>query len=111
MRTKEKGVALIVVLWIAMLLVLTLYSFLLETAAETSLANGFAARKKAEQLALSGYEKAIVLLDADEETKQTLADAWAHDEDEWFEVELGDGVFTLIHPIYSDNQEIGRAHV
>jgi type II secretory pathway component PulK len=104
MRTKEKGVALIVVLWIAMLLVLTLYSFLLETAAETSLANGFAARKKAEQLALSGYEKAIVLLDADEETKQTLADAWAHDEDEWFEVELGDGVFTLIHPIYSDDQ-------
>ena len=65
MRAKEKGLALIVVLWIAMILILTLYAFFLETAAETSLADGFASRKKAEQLALSGYEKAVSILDAD----------------------------------------------
>jgi len=101
---KQKGIALIVVLWISMLLILMLYSLLLETAAETSLADGFAARKKAEQLALSGYEKAIVVLNNDQETKQTLEDVWAQEEDEWYEVELGEGVFTLIHPVYSENK-------
>ncbi len=103
-REKENGIALIVVLWISMLLILMLYSLLLETAAESSLADGFGARKKAEQLALSGYEKAIVLLNGDQETKQTLADPWSHEEDEWYEVELGEGVFTLIHPAYTENQ-------
>lgn len=101
---KQKGIALIVILWISMLLILMLYALLLETAAETSLADGFAARKKAEQLALSGYEKAIVVLNNDQETKQTLEDVWAQEEDEWYEVELGEGVFTLIHPVCSENQ-------
>ena len=48
MRKKEKGIALIVVLWISMILVMTLYALLLETTAEASLADGFASRKKAE---------------------------------------------------------------
>ncbi len=100
----SRGIALIVVLWISVILTLLLYAFLIEMRAESSLADGYANRKKAEQLALSAIDKAIVTLTSDTRTHHTLADPWANSETEWFESSLGDGVFTALRPAYKDGK-------
>lgn len=100
----ERGVALVVVLWIAAILTFLLYAFLVEMQSEAALADGYVHRKKAEQLALSATDKMVATLAADTATHQKLGDSWSHSETEWYEVELGDGVFTAIHPAYKDNK-------
>lgn len=103
-RSASRGVALIVVLWIAVVLTLLLYAFLSEMLAETALTNGYADKKRAEQLSLSGIDKGIATLLNNTATHHSLQDAWAHSDTEWYESELGEGVFTVIRPAYANDK-------
>ena len=99
----QKGIALIVVLWISAILTLLLYAFLIEMRAEAALSDSYGARKKAEQVALSAIDKAIVTIESDRRTHHTLTDAWAHS-DGAYEAKLGDGTYTLLRPAYQEGK-------
>lgn len=101
----RRGIALIVVLFIAAFLTILLYAFLMEMQSEAALSDGYANRKKAEHLALSAVDKMAAFLAADTRTHMTLSDGWSHSETEWYEVALGEeGVFSAIHPAYKDDK-------
>jgi type II secretory pathway component PulK len=104
MRASERGIALLVVLWIAVILTLLLYTFLAQMLAETSLSTGYANRKRAEQLSLSAVDKGVAMVLNQTATHHSLQDSWANSDSEWYEVELGEGVFTAIRPAYANNQ-------
>jgi len=72
----QKGIALIVVLWISAILTLLLYAFLIEMRAEAALSDSYGARKKAEQLALSAIDKAIVTIESDRRTARSGPIRW-----------------------------------
>ncbi len=74
---RRRGVALIVVLWISAILTLLLYAFLMESEVEYALAEGYGRRRKAEQVALSGVDKAIAAHPTFLGTHVLLAAEWA----------------------------------
>jgi type II secretory pathway component PulK len=97
-----RGVALVAILWISAVLTLLMYAFLAEMQVEYALAGGFAAGKKAEQLAWSAIDLGIATVDNLATPAHKLDDLWSHDPDGFFEVPLGEGAFTLVHPVYDD---------
>jgi type II secretory pathway component PulK len=96
----ESGVALLIVLWLMAVLTLLMYAFLSEMQVEYAVAGGFAEEKQAEQLAWSAIDRASAWVAADPQPWQGLGDAWSHDDLRFFEVPLGGGAFTLLHPTY-----------
>lgn len=104
MKRRERGVALIIVLWIAVILTLVLYAFLAEMLTETSLSNGYVDKKRAEQLSYSAVDKGVATVLTNTATHHSLQDTWANSETEWYEVELGEGVFTAIRPAYANDK-------
>lgn len=103
-----RGSALIVVLWIMAILTLLMYAFLAEMQVEYALAGGFADGKKAEQLAWSAVDLACARVQSSTSPQHKLDDPWSHDADEFFEVPLGEGAFTLIHPVYDEGNVVMR---
>lgn len=101
-RSAVRGVALIVVLWMMAILTLLLYAFLGEMQVEYALAGGFGDEKKAEQLAWSAVDAACANLAADIKPWHELIDLWSDDEVNFFEVELGDGAYSVLHPLYDE---------
>ncbi len=98
----SSGVALILVLWILAVLTLLLYAFLAEMQVEYALAGGFSDEKKAEQLAWSAIDLACAVLLNETAPHHKLDDPWSNDPDGFFEVPLGEGAFTLVHPVYDE---------
>ena len=106
LQRRDRGVALIVVLFVAAMLTVFLYAFLREMQVETSLVNSFGKEKQAEQLAWSAIEKGAAALIADTETHSTATSQWYTNATEFYEVECGDGVFTLFRaPDVADGSE------
>ncbi len=104
---RRRGVALIVVLWILAILTLLMYAFLAQMRVEYSLAAGFADEKKAEQLAWSAIDYGCAAVQNSGLTSHALADPeWSHDDLRFFEVPLGDGAFSLLHPTYGDDRRV-----
>ncbi len=104
---KRRGVALIVVLWILAILTLLMYGFLAQMRVEYALAAGYADEKKAEQLAWSAVDYGCAAAVNNVRTFHALTDAeWSHDDLRFFEVALGDGAFTLLHPTYDDDRRV-----
>jgi type II secretory pathway component PulK len=95
-RRRDRGVALIVVLFLSALLTLLMYTFLREMQVEYSLATSAGRDAQARQIAWSAVEKAAVLLAAESSPAVGPATKWLDDPDEWYEIELGDGVFSMI---------------
>ena len=95
-RRRDRGLALIVVLFLSALLTLLMYSFLREMQVEYSLASSSGREAQARHLAWSAVEKAMVVLAAETSPVATPTSTWVDDAVEWYEVELGDGVFSMI---------------
>jgi type II secretory pathway component PulK len=89
-------VALIIVLFLSALLTLLMYSFLRQMQVEYSLATSAGREAQARQLAWSAVEKAQVVLAAETTPVFSPTTKWFDDPDEWYEIELGDGVFSMI---------------
>jgi type II secretory pathway component PulK len=89
-------VALVVVLFLSALLTLLMYTFLREMQVEYELATSVGRDVQARHLAWSAVEKAIVVLGAEATPVASPAQKWLDDPDEWYEQELGDGVFSMI---------------
>ncbi len=103
---RNRGVALIAVLFVAAMLTILLYAFLREMQVEASLANSFGREKQAEQLGWSAIEKGAAAFVADTETHSLPTSTWYTSAAEFYEIECGDGVFTLFRaPDVSDGSE------
>lgn len=103
----RRGVALLIVLWIMAILTLLMYSFLGDMQVEYSIAGGYADTRKAEQLAWSAIDYACATVLSDTQSWQSLNDTtWATNPTNFFEVELGDGAFTVFRPTYDDQQTV-----
>ena len=88
-------------------LTLLLYAFLGEMQVEYALSGSFADEKKAEQLAWSAIDFACVSVDNNTQPWHGPNDtAWYNNPDRFYEAELGDGAFTLLHPTYSDDGKL-----
>ncbi len=98
--------ALIIVLWIMAVLTLLMYAFLTDMQVEYALAGYFGEEKKAEQLAWSGIDLACARLAEDVKPWHQLTDPWSNDAQQYFEAGLGEGAYTLLHPVYAED---GRA--
>jgi type II secretory pathway component PulK len=106
-KTSRKGVALLLVLWIMAILTLLMYSFLGDMQVEYSIAGGYGDSRKAEQLCWSAIDLACATVVNDTQTWQSLNDTtWATNSATFFEVELGDGAFTVFRPTYDDQQTV-----
>lgn len=104
---RERGVALVVVLWVVAILTALLYAFLSRMRIEYALAAGYGDEKKAEQLAWSAIDYGCAAAQNNVKTWHALSDPeWSHDELRFFEVALGDGAFTLLHPTYGDERRV-----
>jgi type II secretory pathway component PulK len=88
------------------ILTLLLYAFLGEMQVEYALAGGFGEQKKAEQLAWSAVDAACAALATDAKPWHELIDPWSDDEVSFFEVELGDGAYSVFHPLYDDTGRV-----
>ncbi|HKS15944.1 MAG TPA: hypothetical protein VJU16_01380, partial [Planctomycetota bacterium] len=88
--------ALIIVLFLSALLTLLMYTFLREMQVEYGLATSIGREAQARQLAWSAVEKAGVVLAADSTPVAAPSSKWFDDPDEWYEIELGDGVYAMI---------------
>jgi hypothetical protein len=95
-RKRDRGVALIIVLFLSAILTLLMYTFLREMQVEYSLAVSCGREAQARQLAWSAVEKARVTLAAEPSPVAGPSAAWYDDPDEWYEVELGEGVFSVV---------------
>ncbi len=95
-RRKDRGVALIIVLFLSALLTLLMYSFLREMQVEYSLATSCAREAQARHLAWSAVEKAQAVLAAEPSFVAGPSVKWFDDPDEWYEIELGEGVYSMI---------------
>ena len=95
-RRRNRGVALIIVLFLSALLTLLMYTFLREMHVEYSLATSGGREAQARHLAWSAVEKASVMLAAETTPVVKLSTKWLNDPDEWYEVELGEGVFSMV---------------
>jgi type II secretory pathway component PulK len=95
-RRRDRGVALIIVLFLSALLTLLMYTFLREMQVEYGLATSIGREAQARQLAWSAVEKASVILAAETSPVAGPSSKWFDDPDEWYEVELGDGVYSMI---------------
>jgi len=93
---RDRGVALIIVLFLSALLTLLMYTFLREMHVEYSLATSGGREAQARHLAWSAVEKASVMLAAETTPVAAPSTKWLNDPDEWYEVELGEGVFSMI---------------
>lgn len=102
MNRSRRGIALLIVLWLMAILTLLMYAFLSEMQVEYALAGGYAEEKQAEQLAWSGIDRASAWVEQDTQAWHGLNDVWSHDDVRFFEVDLGVGAFTLLHPTYED---------
>lgn len=101
---RRRGVALLIVLWLMAALTLLLYAFLGQMQVEYSLSGSYADEKKAEQLAWSAIDFACVSIDNNTQPWHGPNDtAWYHNPDRFYEVELGDGAFSLLHPATPDD--------
>ena len=104
---RRRGVALIVVLWILAILTMLMYAFLAQMRVEYALSAGYGDEKKAEQLAWSAVDYACAAAVNNLQTSHTLTDPeWSHDDLRFFEVALGEGAFTLLHPTYADDRRV-----
>jgi type II secretory pathway component PulK len=103
----QKGVALLIVLWLMAILTLLMYAFLGEMQVEYAVSSGYADARKAEQLAWSGIDLACATVMSDTQKVQTLTDTtWADNPVSYYEYPLGDGAFTLFRPTYDDAQTV-----
>lgn len=98
MRThrRDRGIALIVVLFLTAILTTLMYTFLREMQVEYHLANGWGQERQARQLAMSAIDKAMATLAAETTPVATPASTWYDNPDEWYEMELGEGVFSMV---------------
>ncbi len=106
MTRGRSGIALILVLWIMAILTLLLYAFLGEMQVEYSLASGYADGIKASQLAWSGVDRACARVLNEKLTHHSLSDSWSDDESAFFEVPLGDGVYSVFRPVFGDDEKV-----
>jgi len=96
-RRRDRGIALIIVLFLSALLTLLMYTFLREMQVEYGLATSIGKEAQARHLAWSAVEKASVVLAAQTTPVAGPSSTWFDDPDEWYEIELGDGVYSMIH--------------
>src|SRR5204862_1206924 len=79
LRSRRRGVALLIVLWLMAILTLLMYSFLADMQVEYAVSGGYADGKKAEQLAWSGIDLACATVLNDTQKWQSLNDTtWAN---------------------------------
>jgi type II secretory pathway component PulK len=103
---RDRGVALVLVLWIMAVLTLLMYAFLGEMQVEYALAGSHADGVKAAQLAWSGIDRACARVLNEPLTHHSLSDPWSDDESAFFEVPLGDGVYTVLRPVHGDVERV-----
>jgi len=107
MKADRKGVALLIVLWIMAILTLLMYSFLGDMQVEYAIAGGYGDSRKADQLCWSAIDLACATVVNDTQTWQSLNDTtWATNSTTFYEVELGEGAFTVFRPTYDDQQTV-----
>jgi type II secretory pathway component PulK len=99
---RRRGVALIIVLWVMMILTVLMYAFLGDMQVEYSLAGSYGDEKKAEQLAWSAIDFATTVAINNTKKWHALTDEWSNDYTAFFEIPVGDGVYTVFHPTYDD---------
>ncbi|MBV8878888.1 MAG: general secretion pathway protein GspK [Planctomycetaceae bacterium] len=104
---RRRGVALLLVLWLMAILTLLMYSFLGDMQVEYSIAGGYGDSRKAEQLAWSAIDLACATVINDTQAWQSLNDTtWANNPTTFFDVELGDGAYSVFRPTYDDQQTV-----
>ncbi len=85
---RDRGVALVIVLFLSAVLTLLLYAFLREMQVEHRLAAGAGEERQARHLAWSGIEKAVAILEAERDPVSGPAASWWDNPTEWYEQEL-----------------------
>lgn len=97
--SREKGVAMVLVLWVIMVLSLLISGFAFRMQVETQVASFSRKELKAEMLARSGIEVArmqlILHAKSAESGFEALNQEWATNETLYVDHELGDGTFTV----------------
>jgi type II secretory pathway component PulK len=88
--------ALIIVLFLSALLTLLMYTFLRAMQVEYSLATSSGRDSQARHLAWSAIEKAAATLAASTTPVVDASTTWVDDPEEWYEIELGEGVYSMI---------------
>jgi type II secretory pathway component PulK len=94
---RDKGLVLVLILWIVALLSVIMYTALFASRTDYSLASNYEKEEKIKQIGLSGVEYAIAELLADQNNYQTLTQSWSKN-DAYKEVTVGEGAFALIKP-------------
>lgn len=101
----DRGVALIAVLFLAAVLTLLMYAFLREMEVEASLAASYGREKQAEQLAWGAIEKGMATVATDTQLHASPTSPWLDNPTEFYEVELGEGVYSLYRAPMDDDAE------
>lgn len=99
-RDSERGLALISALWLTAVLSALLYSFAASMTTQMRIASNYVDQVIALELAKSGLERAIAELKNDSESDDEADsedDDWFGSEDDFREVDLGVGTYSLIH--------------
>jgi len=100
---QQRGVVLIVVLWVMALLAVIVLSFGQAMRVEMQISHSYTDRLKALELAKSGIARAMADLAADATDYDDFDDPWYSNEEEYREVALGDGTYTLLNIGYEDD--------
>lgn len=87
-RRRDRGLALVVVLFLSAILTLIMYAFLREMQVESHLAASFGRRRQAYHLCRSAMEKAMATLEAEQTPVPSPSSTWFDSADEWYEQEV-----------------------
>lgn len=101
-REKEKGSILIITLWILAILTVLAVGFGYRMGLELKLAGYQLGRLQALYLAKAGVRRAILELEKDKNSYDTLRESWSNNEEAFREIKLGEGKFTVSYPFRKD---------
>ncbi|MDP8245549.1 MAG: type II secretion system protein GspK [Candidatus Hinthialibacter antarcticus] len=103
MRASERGIALIVVLWIVTVMGTFTMLFSRESRLAVKINKNLNDALQAEMLAEAGVYRAVAELIDDYEltTFDSLNETWSNSADAFFDATLGDGVYRVEHPDFS----------
>ncbi|NOX97531.1 MAG: general secretion pathway protein GspK [Nitrospirae bacterium] len=104
-KKKEKGTILIITLWILAILAVLAVGFAYRMSLELKLTGYQLGRLKVLYLAKAGIRKAILELEKDTNSYDTLQEAWSNNEKAFRKIKLGDGWFTVSYSLPKEDSE------
>jgi general secretion pathway protein K len=101
-RPRRRGVALLAVMWVAILAGLILLGINVELRVHLAMAHNELASVQAHWLARAGIEQAVALLEDDDDAVDSALDAWFDDPLTLKNIDLASGQFSVVGPAWSE---------